>query len=97
MSRAMNPTTPRPRSPFTDQCSTRRGTTVIRTHVRMRGLMTPCRPPSYSGKADLGDLSGSCRPECSMAGDDVPLRVPLNEGDGHRFSVRIILLELGWS
>jgi hypothetical protein len=32
-----------------------------------------------------------------MAGDGLPLRVPLNEGDGHRFSIRIMYLELGWS
>jgi hypothetical protein len=33
----------------------------------------------------------------SRPGADLPLRVPLKEGEGHRFSVRIMLLELEWS
>jgi hypothetical protein len=33
----------------------------------------------------------------SRPGADLPLRVPLKEGDGHRFSIRIIPLELRWS
>ena len=54
----------------------RRGTTVVRTYVRTRRLMTSCTPPSYSGKADLGDLSGVLWPGGSMQGPTCPSECP---------------------
>jgi hypothetical protein len=54
----------------------RRGTTVVRTYVRTRRPMTSCTPPSYSGKADLCDLSASYRPGGSMQEPICPSECP---------------------